>query len=447
MGRSNHWRDEPKRYRQLERFLLDASSEPPEVDLLRSSNLASYAYARLAPEHPMKAQLQTDLVLMTARHAAIRAELLPLIRAWRDAGIEVLIFKGFYLAEFVYEEPAQRHYGDVDILMRSEQALEASHIAQSLGCGWLESWHAERPSTIHGYRAPDWQQHEVMHLDNSKLHLRLDVHRRILHNKLFLTGLQERFTQEAWRASQELDWEGGTIVRVLQPVDSLLIGLILNRCWSSDDWQLKPHDLLDFMALKRKYSVTKAALVQRARELNCTRTLKLFLTRCDAFEQRFDLRPPSRAERQRWNLTIIPERGHPKFERSVSIALRVPGTLVDMARELPEVLHALVMLRQRGIQELGPYVNQPVRHTRALSYGEWRRIKRGVRRNLALLGFPLTPNSLPLTLALFLALRKRGCPVMFCNDSGSREGEQTRVWLELDGKVLEDGSGSQDAAE
>ncbi|MDQ3396352.1 MAG: nucleotidyltransferase family protein [Deinococcota bacterium] len=427
-------RDDP--YRQLERFLLEPAHALPDLDILRAHDLAAYAYTCLEPQHPAKDLLELDFALASARHLAAKADLLPLVRAWRRVGIEVLVFKGFYLAEFAYELPGQRHYYDVDLLMAPERALEASAIAQALG--WLERWHIDRAVTIHSYRPADYDRHEVMHLDNASGGLRLDVHRRILHNKLPWTKVQARFTRHAWSASEELVWED-TAVRVLQPADSLLIGLVLNRFWGREDWHLKGSDFLDFGALIRRRGLTHDALLQRAGELRCRRSLAIFLARCDAFGRRLELRPPTQRQRRRWNLAILAERGHPGLERKLVATMRRPGTLLDTLRELPGVLRVLNKLRQQRVKALVEGIEEPVVSPELgpVSFDAWQGIKRGVDRSLRLLGVELSADCPPRTLALFFALRRRGCPVTLRSEVRQGESEHDlHLWLELDGKVL-----------
>jgi hypothetical protein len=118
-----------------------------------------------------------------------------------------------------------------------------------------------------------------------------------------------------------------------------------------------------------------------------------------------------------------------------------------MLRELPGVLRLLASSRHQDLLELAASPERvnamaPVVTPRTVSYEAWRSVQRGVRRDLALLGRRPRPGSPLLTLALFFALRRRGCPVLFCSDGAGK----LRVWLELDGKPLEDRSKPQDEA-
>ena len=414
---------------QLERFLLEPRDELPDAEVLRRADLAAYAYTQAPPHHPAKAALRADFIVATARHASIRAALLPLVRAWREAGIDVLVFKGFYLAEFVYEHQGQRAYTDVDILMNAEQTAQASRLARQLG--WLESWHAERAATMFSYRAPGYCGHEAMHLDHPRLGLRLDVHHRILHNKLPWTSLQARYTREAWRASQPTNWHGVTLA-TLSPADSFIVGLALNRCWSDDDWHLKPFDLPDARALVARYRLSRAHLLARARDLGCRCSLELFLSRCDPFTPSLTLQAPTWRQKQRWSFAIVRERGHPGLERRLAEALLLPGSVGSMLYELPTVLRVLTLLKRHAgdVKTITASLTDPLATPRRLSFWEWHRLKRGVYRDLQLLGVRPNHAYVPLVVALYAALRKRRCPVTLQLDPAGRP------WLELEGERL-----------
>ena len=119
----------------LETFLLAGSiSVSLETSVIRASRLGAYAYGQAKGE--MKAFYKADYLAAATRHRIVKSQLLPLIKRWRDAGIDVLLMKGFYLAEFVYEVPAERFYGDVDILIHPKDTSQAKAIAEQ-GIGHL----------------------------------------------------------------------------------------------------------------------------------------------------------------------------------------------------------------------------------------------------------------------------------------------------------------------
>lgn len=408
----------------------------PPVGTLRAHGVAPYAYTVLDRSHPARSELARDFRHATVRHVAIRAKLAELVRAWRDAGIETLVFKGFYLAEFVYDIPARRPYGDVDALIRPEDAIEASRVAQELG--WRETWSAGREPTMYARRSQARSEryagHEIINLDAPALGLRLDVHRRVAHNEFGRVGAQERITTQAWRAAQVVAWEG-THLHIPQPTDALLIGLVLNRAWGRDEWRLKATDLLDFRALTGAFGLTRRDLERRAGELGCRRTLQVFLRRCDGFVSNVDLDPPSFWQRLRWGFAILPERGHPTLELVTVRALDEALRALELAREVPSVIralrapeHAAAEARRAGMPVSG-------RRKEPLSYHRWERLKRAVKRGLVLFGGRSGLDLRRYALALAFALRRRGFDA--CVRSDDEDGDGSAGFrLEIDGNPL-----------
>ncbi|MDZ7705132.1 MAG: nucleotidyltransferase family protein [Trueperaceae bacterium] len=281
----------------LERFLLDDTAPLPSLDLLERTRLAAYAYTRTPRHHPDKLALRPAFVAATRRHQQAKAALTPLFQAWYAAGIEVLLFKGFYLAEFVYDAPAQRFYGDVDALIDPRHAAAARRIAVSLG--WTVVAELTDSTLPH--------IHELMSLRSPDGMVYLEVHRRILQNYLPVSRLQQRFTDRAWQASVTHPWQGIT-VRALEPRDNILLGLILNRFWFADRWTFKPHDPLDMQQTMTRHQLSSDDLRRRADELGCRRTLDIFLSRCHPGRGVLHLAPPDKQQQQRWNWQISGER-------------------------------------------------------------------------------------------------------------------------------------------
>lgn len=417
----------------LERFLIDPSAPLPSLDLLERTRLAAYAYTRASRHHPDKLALRPAFVAATRRHQQAKTTLTPLLRAWYADGIEVLLFKGFYLAEFVYDAPAQRFYGDVDVLIDPRHATSARRIATSLG--WTVV--AEISDSVSPH------VHELMSLRSPDGMVYLEVHRRILQNYFPVARVQQRLTDRAWAASVTRPWEG-IVVKQLEPRDTLLLGLILNRFWSADLWSLRPHDPLDMQQTMARHDLSSDDLRRRADELGCRRTLDIFLSRCDPEQGVLHLAPPDLTQRQRWSWQIIGERGHPGLERVAGKVLRIPGISYDIAVALPPLLRVLALLRRhRDIRVILRKLDHPVTDrlpsNRLPSKKEQQQIVRGVRWLLRLLRIRTDGNCLPRSLTLFTMLRRRGYPAVFC--SGVRkEGAklQGHAWVELDGRVLEE---------
>ena len=190
----------------------------------------------------------------------------PLLRAWEQEGIKVILFKGFYLAEFVYEIAAQRPYGDIDLLMKPEDAKRASLIAQSLG--WAESWSLEQslpPSS-----------HELLQLFSPDRTCMLEAHRFILQSSSCFTSAQARITYQAWESAREFAYED-ICLYTLAPKDHFLIGLVLNRYWSADNWQLKAQDWVDAQMLTLKFALKPEDLKARASRIRLQAHFEYFL--------------------------------------------------------------------------------------------------------------------------------------------------------------------------
>jgi Uncharacterised nucleotidyltransferase len=154
----------------LLRRVLRTPARLGESDLpaLLHLGLGPATLARLPGAHELRPRLEPVRLAMLGRHLRIRAALESLLGAWQAAGIAALLFKGFALAEFVYPDPAQRFYGDVDVLIDPRQATRAAQVARSLG------WRDDGLSGV-----PAAWTHEVAHLYSPDGHTRLDMHRHV----------------------------------------------------------------------------------------------------------------------------------------------------------------------------------------------------------------------------------------------------------------------------
>ena len=414
----------PDGVRALDRFLRDGGPLPDAPTLART-HLAPLAYTRLAADDPRRARLRDAFTRATARHLANKVTFLPLARAWRDAGIDVVVFKGFYLAELVYEHPAQRHYNDIDVLVRPETWDQAEAIATELG--WTVTW--RRRDSL--YR---WSHEEAI-LTNGTAEI--EAHRFVIDCNSRNDSWQRRITAAAWAGSTEVPWEG-TTMRTLAPVDSLLMGLVLARAWSAgDDWHLKPADYPDLGTLASAIGVSLDDARARASELECARTFELVLQRCDPWRGVLDLEPPRVRHRRRWYREVAPERGHLGVERVLVKLRRLPGTLADMVRQFPRLLRVQRALGREEAPRSGPATEgslprQPV--GTALAAKE--HIVRGVKWGARLVALGRDPCRLR-SRALFDALRTTPFPVRLY-EGRAFEGGRLHAWIEVDGVVLRD---------
>lgn len=429
----------------VERFLIGDVYEIPEPKLLSAFGLAPYAASLLAERGLGGTAADLGVLNMTrvtesARHLAIRTELRRLLRLWCDAGIEVVVFKGFHLAEFVYSNPGLRLYSDVDLLIRPEDARRAALLAAEQGL-WEELWHAENPETAHNRRSPGYAGHEILQLRHVDLGVQLDVHARLVHNnhnRSARYGRQEQITSMSWAASQPIDWEGLPI-RLLHPLDAVLVGLVLNRAWSPEDWRLRPHDYLDFSLLVEKFALEPSALTQRAEELGCSRTYRLFLKRCNPYRKICRLSPPSTTLLHYWNLLVAPERGNRYLERASIKTGELLTAPLWLARELPGVIEVFIFHRRMGCERAAATIgDRRVSQRQELTAATWRRMRRAVHRCVRLLPAPSESRLELEALALLNALRRSSCPAEL-QWLADRTGRR-RPLLSLDGAPLNVGA-------
>ncbi len=420
---------EPTARIEIAAWLLDPRRLCPSPARLRESGLAAYAYTVLPPDAPERAGLRGDYLASLARHQRIKSELVPLLAAWSEAEIPTLLFKGFHLSEFVYPVAGARFHGDVDLLVRPEHVERASRIAQELG--WSET-----ANSVELGRPYD---HNACSLYGPGGAAYVDLHRWALHSPLPWNRVQRRVTKEVWSRSRVREWEGVPI-REMDPVDGLLVGLVLQRCWGGEHWHLKPQDWVDFRVLSERSGTTREQLWDRAREVGATRTLGFFLERCDPEAGVFDLSPPPAAALRRWDRAAFPERGPlGRSQRALGLLYSLPGTSFAVLAALRSVREARRALgRGPGIHELLRSLTPPtLPRDRGTVKRRWSTVH-GIRWAVHLLpGRNPRGDCLVRSLAIYTALRRQGWPVTFV--SGVRrdaDGVVGHAWVEMEGRVL-----------
>lgn len=410
----------------LANWLL-GNGPPPSASVLRAARLAPYAHSVLPATHPLRAELRRDYVASLGRHQRLKAELQPLLRAWRDAGLDVLLFKGFHLSEFVYPRPGARFHGDVDVLLAPHQKDRAERIARELG------WHSARP-VVWGPR----HTHNAFCLSRVGGGARVDAHTEILHVVLPWYGVQRRITEAVWRSSRTRVWNGIDI-REPCPVDMLLVALVLQRCWGAERWRLKPHDVIDFRYISAQDGVTREALWERACALQCQRTLAAFLARCDPDSGLLDLAPIAPRQRRQLDRIAFGERGLlGGREQIVARAFGAPAMAPVGLAFVPLVMRIRrAVRRHHDMRSLLEAVS--ISKTRRPLMPQLPRelVIAGVRCASRLVGSGHAGPCLVRALAVYAALKQRGWPVEFV--TGVRRSGSAIVghaWVEYDGGVL-----------
>lgn len=408
------------------------------VGTVVEAGLAAYALDRSGEEGSAvdshdKALLRSARLLAGVRHAGIKRATSALVRAWHGAGIDTLLFKGFYLAEYVYPEPSWRAYSDVDVAVRSrsgqhpqELAAMAAEIAAANGFDVV--WHLGETPSVHSFHDARYNGHELVQLAHSAAGFSVDAHRRLVHSNVSLrrqSGKGETLTRKVWEAAQRAEL-GGVPIYVPAAVDSALIGLIAARSWSGDRHVLRPHDFLDLEALMRLGGFGRDELLGRAADLGLTATTKLFLRRCDPLAGTLDLTAPSPARVFLYDTLLLGERGHRGLAQASAALLAAPAKTLAVLRELP----AVSQQRARLAAGAGPVWSvADTAQVKPLDREVWRSTQRGVRRAMRLQALaPERHGELALA-CLHGSLARRGYPLDRVEGAG-------RVWLEYQGRPL-----------
>lgn len=411
----------------LESFLLGITpAKDVPSGLMTDFRLMPLFYSSLPTDHPEKPKFRNAFLASTARHAKIKSHVLELVRAWNAAGIVPMLFKGFMMAEFVYDLSAIRFYGDVDMIVKESEAARAAKIASKLP-GWVETWN--RTDTV----LPN--VHEESHLFTTDHSVRLDLHRFALHTFTSAKNAQ-RLTNEMWSTSSQVTWEG---CQVALPAaeDAALLGIVLSRMWDESPG-VKPHDVLDFRALSKKWGLSREALISRAEHFGLKKPLEAFLALCDPWEQKLDYKVLSQEKLRIWRNSFPTawqlEWRFARFDRLV----RAIPTLLDVATQYSNVLRVKKLLRQKTDLFEIVATNEPsprAQPNKTLKHLE--RIMRGIHWTLFLTG-PRTDACVPRSLAVYNALKAEGHDVVFVSGVRRNNGKlEGHAWVELNGIGLE----------
>jgi hypothetical protein len=417
----------PTRFRVLERFLVGGGGALPPASAFQEATVAGHAYVSV-PEHPQRAELREWFLYLTTRHLSVKREVARLLRAFEAAGVDALVLKGFHLAEFVYDAPGQRQYADVDLLVADASVQAACAAATRLG--WEVTWSAGAADHPLAPRSPGYRGHEVAQISLPALDLLLDMHRRVAHNnhnRLAAAGAQARITEAVWRGAETVAWEG-TRVRLPHPADAVVVGLAINRCWGSDAWWVKARDYTDIEALVARHGLTREDVVERARALGVSRTVELYLERCDPFRGKLSLAAPTWWQVRWWNLLVTRERGPRDLQHLVMESFDLLTGVLDVALVLPTVWRAERLVRADVRPEQAPRGSSTA--AASLPSSVWRRTRRAIHRSLRLLRVDAASWDAVATRAAFETLRRRGLAVVLDAAPGADGREEPRLLLD-----------------
>jgi Uncharacterised nucleotidyltransferase len=113
--------------------------------------------SRIVTMRTMDADLQRHELLAVARALALDTLAVDVVRGLRERGIESLLLRGPALARDLYDDPQQRSYVDIDLLIEPDRFVEAEVLLESLGFSEsrLEAAFPEaRPQHAHTWVAP-----------------------------------------------------------------------------------------------------------------------------------------------------------------------------------------------------------------------------------------------------------------------------------------------------
>lgn len=387
--------------------------------MIRETRLGAYAYTVLPREHADRSAYSADFLSNLARCQDMRTKFAPLVAAWRAAGIEALVFKGFHLAEFIYPVAAARFYGDVDVVLRPRDMRSAARIAEALGwSAWPE------PGGVYSLIHPDGV-------------VRVDVQRYVVHGILLWNGRPRRITEAVWARSTECAWHGVT-VRAPHPVDAALVCLLVHRAWGADGWGCKAHDLLDLRYLVERSGVTREAMEARAAELGCRRTLAVMLERCDPWTGHLSLGLPRTTQSWRYDARTVAEHVPHRFALWLVRVYRAPDLFVRLVQAAPLVLRVRRAARRvRDLQGLLASMTPATGPEARITMRERKGLVRGTRWALRFLPDGDVGGCVVRSLVLYRTLRRRGLPVDFVSGV-RRDGDRIvgHAWVELNGIVV-----------
>lgn len=416
----------------IEKFVMGDYTAPISATALVNARLAGFAYRNIPEDHALREKLRQPRRNLEIHHQLVKHQLVPLLKAWNDAGIKAMLIKGFWLAEFIYQRPGDRGYGDIDVLMPEEQTQHAIQMAQDLG--WKVVFNNKTIGNPHS--------HEEANLTSSDGQITIDLHRFALQSvQAWGEYHPKRLTSRFWQTAIQQPWEGTTIW-LPNPMDGLILNL-LNRA-RGDHWKRRISDLPDANAIIN-LGITKKQLMARAAALKVRNTIMATLETCDPWNNHIDTYFPNVWHRIGLYSKTAPEIGIYELEQLQYQLNRPIDSILGLFIMLPIMMRVKHALRhQPDLHQIFQRLEQRYPPQKNPSNLEIIRLTRGTKLTLMLLG--LHENAcVPRSMALYLALRQHNIQTQFVSGVHRFEGKlRGHAWLELQGRPIE-GLGDHDA--
>jgi Uncharacterised nucleotidyltransferase len=200
------------------------------------------------------------------RNLSLRRELLRLLREFETRGIPVIPYKGPILAALAYGNLALREFGDLDVLVRTQDVLRAKELLASFG--YRPAYRLTRAQEAAYIRYGD-QYPYVRDHDGSVVELHWGFASRAFS---FLLG-----TERPWWHLERIPF-GGSTVSSFSPEDLLLILRVHGsmHLWECLQWVCDVAELIHVRG-----QMDWGRLMERATALGCRRALLLGLSLAD----------------------------------------------------------------------------------------------------------------------------------------------------------------------
>jgi len=177
----------------------------------------------------------------------LEAELGRVLRALSLVGIEPILLKGPHLSTCFYEDPLERKYADIDLIVRENDIGRAVESLKKSG------WKDIEEDVQYYSSFSDYRHHAEM---VSPRRVYLDLHRDFTFKGKYRTNIEEMFERSVYIRVGRLN------VRVLCNED-MLLGLCLHAAQS--DMNIKASNLVDIANVTKKGGIDWDAFLRRAK--------------------------------------------------------------------------------------------------------------------------------------------------------------------------------------